>query len=219
MLSFYKEHGRIGDWDGKFDEQIRKNITLLIDEIAAVLATAFMHSAQMPTGVLIATLKNVQKQPSLAISKNLPGAVDRALAGHYQRNKEKPGTFWPDAMYIRPVGFNGVMRRPTGRRLAKAAALATHQLLKRRHKGRPKKHVSELLAYNLRAIFSRSGRRVTLISEYDDLLRRQIERGDFLDFVNQVLPPLQALLTRYRLPPVSANTIARLAISPALSPP
>lgn len=212
-LQFYDEHGRIGDCEGRFNQQINTSIRELIDEIAAILYEAVLLSVKMPDGVLIATLRKIEREPAAGLSRTLPGDVDRALASHYRRGKEEPGTFWPDAMRISPAGFDGKFRPPTARRLGKAAALAQRAIRLGRQKGRPSIEAHGLLARKLGSVFLRYRPRITRISEVGATSRSQnfTERGEFLDFVQAVVPALNIILRQYHLPPVTPDTVVRKA--------
>src|SRR6266566_8047177 len=60
-------------------------------QITSALTVAAAASAEMPTGVLIATLKKVSKNPSLFLPRELPQPVEWAIANDYQRGNERPG--------------------------------------------------------------------------------------------------------------------------------
>jgi hypothetical protein len=65
-------------------------------QIASALTVAAAASAAMPPGVPLATLLKVSKKPGLFLTRELPAPVEWALACHYQRGEEPPGTHWRD---------------------------------------------------------------------------------------------------------------------------
>src|ERR1039458_4286091 len=97
-LNFHEEHGRLGEAEGKFDEQIKRAQDDVLGEIVGILVFAFARGAQPQPGVVIATLKWIKKHPSAAQDNALPGFAEWLLAPHYQRGDEDTGTYFPDVM-------------------------------------------------------------------------------------------------------------------------
>ena len=211
-LRFYDEHGKLGDFEGRFDKQIDQSANDLLDEITGVLIEALCWMAVIPSGVMMATLDKIAKQPALGLSPLLPGEVDRLLACCYQCGDEKPGTFWPDVMRIRPKGFKGKPRPPTKLRIKNAAVLAQENVRQRRRKGRPSIDAHEPIATKLGSIFLRYQPSITRITDVGTPgASTSKERGDFLDFVESVLPPLNTILRNRGLARVTPLTIVRQA--------
>lgn len=209
-LRFYDEHGKPGDFEGGFDKQIDESTNDLLDEITGILIEALCRMAAIPPGVMMATLDKIAKQPALGLSSLLPGEIYWLLAHHYQRGEEKPGTFWPDVMRIHPKGFKGKPQPPTEVRIRNAAVLAQEDIRQRRRKGRPAVDAHEPTAMKLGSIFlryQRGIRRITDVGAPDT----SKERGEFLDFVESVLPPLNTILRRRGLSRLTALTVVRQA--------
>ena len=90
--------------------------------IAGALAAAAEASTVMPTAVLVATLRKVSKKPSLFFTRELPEAVEWAMACDYQRGDEQPGTHWRDVWGDQVARFPGEVEQPTEANIAKAAS-------------------------------------------------------------------------------------------------
>lgn len=211
-LRFYDEHGRLGDFKGGFDKQIHESTNDLLDEITGILIEALCRMATIPPGVMTATLDKIEKQPALGLSSLLPGEVDRLLARYYQRGEEKPGTFWPDVMRIHPKGFRDEPQPPTELRIRNAAVLAQEYVRQRRRKGRPSVEAHETIAMKLGSIFLCYQRSITRITDAGTPeTKTSKERGEFLDFVESVLPPLNTILRQRGLSRVTSLTIVRQA--------
>jgi len=211
ILRFYDENGKLGDFEGKFDQQIQQATDDLLEEISGVLIEALCQVATIPPGVMMATLDKIAKQPALGLSPLLPGAVDWLLACHYQRGEEKPGTFWPDAMRISPKGFEAP-QAPTEVGIRNAVVLAQGEVRQWRRKGRPSIDAHEPLAKNLGSIFLRYQPAITRITDVGRPgANTSKERGDFLDFVESVLPPLNTVLRQRGLARMTPLTIVRQA--------
>jgi hypothetical protein len=211
ILRFHDEHGKPGDFEGGFDKQIQQATNDLLDEITGILVETLPRMAATPPGVTMATLDKIAKQPALGLSPLLPGEVDWLLAHHYQRGEEKPGTFWSDVMRIHPKGFKGIPQPPTELGIRNAAVLAQEYVRQRRRKGRPSIDAHEPIAAKLGSIFLRYQPSITRITEVTPGTKASKERGEFLDFVDSVLPPLNTILRQRRLACVTALTIVRQA--------
>lgn len=210
-LRFYDEHGKLGDFKGGFDKQIHESTNDLLDEITGILIEALCRMATIPPGVMMATLDKIEKQPALGLSLLLPGEVDWLLAHYYQRGEEKPGTFWPDVVRIHPKGFKGKPRPPTELRIRNAAVLAQEDVQQRRRKGRPSVDAHEPIARKLGSVFLRYQPGITRITEVTPGTKASQERGEFLDFVESVLPPLNTILRQRGLSRITPLTIVRQA--------
>jgi len=210
-LRFHEEHGKLGEFEGGFDQQIQQATNDLLEEIVGILVEALYQMAAIPPGVMMATLEKIAKQPALGLSSLLPGTVDWLLARHYQRGEEKPGTFWQDAMLISPKGLEA-SQPPTEFGIMNAAILAQGDVQQRRRKGRPSIDAHESIAAKLGLIFLRYQPRITRITDAGTPgVSISDERGDFLDFVESVLPPLNTILRKRGLKRVTPLTIVRQA--------
>lgn len=184
-------------------------------QIASVLTVAAAASEAMPPGVLVATLKKVSKQPSLFFARELPAAVEWAIARDYQRGTERAGTHWRDIWGDQVAAFPGEVEQPTELNLAKAADAAIARIQKTRKAGRRYNQADEVLALELGVIFRRSG--LPIRRSRRKLVMRKGEAayveggGPFYDFLELVLRPLQRYLRQQQLAPVTVATIVRLA--------
>ncbi len=211
ILHFDDEHGKLGDFEGRFDDNIQEAANDLLEEISSILFEALCRMDTMPVGVMMATLAKIAKQPALGLSATLPGAVDWLLACHYQRGEEKPGTFWQDAIRISAKGLEAP-QPPTEFGLRNSAIRAQGTVRQWRRKGRPPIDAHETLAANLGSIFLRYQSRITRVTDVGTPGGSvSKERGDFLDFVESVLPPLNTVLRKRDLARVTPLTIVRQA--------
>src|SRR5258705_1882910 len=122
-LNFDEEHGRLGEADGKFDEQIKRAQDEVLGEISGVLALGAAQAAEPKTGVTIATLERIKKHPSAAQDYTLPGFAEWLLASHYQRGDEDTGTYFPDVMGFVPNDFHAQSKFPARRASSKRPPL------------------------------------------------------------------------------------------------
>jgi hypothetical protein len=186
------------------------------DEEIRRIATQLTHAAacsQVPTdGVLIATLKKIEKTPTLYNSDQLPEAIEWKIASHYQRHDEKPATNWRDVWGNFPETYEGQVEPATDENIARAAASAAEATQDGRRRGRPPNHANRILADGLGEIFRSSGQRISRCLRPEDRNGGvvYIEVGPFCDFLNLVLPPLRKYLRERELAPVSVATIIRL---------
>src|SRR6266404_207917 len=181
-------------------------------QIASALTVAAAASAEMPVGVLIASLKKVSKNPSLFPARELPQPVEWAIAADYQRGEESPGTHWRDVWGDQVAMSSGEVEEPTELNIAKAADAAVARLQKTRKAGRPYNQADQILAVRLGAIFRRSGQP---IRRHREPVMRQgeavyVEGGaPVYDFLELVLKPLRSHLREKLLAPVTTETIVR----------
>jgi hypothetical protein len=186
-----------------------------IKSITGALTQAADASEILPRAVLIATLKQASKEPCLFRHGQLPESVEWAIARTDQRADEKPGTRWQDVWSGKLAFPEGKAEAPTELNIAKAKAAVTAIgcIESTKSRGRPPNVANQILADELGEIFRRSGQRIVRrrvpIDRYNEAVF--VEGGPFYDFVGLVLPPLQAYLSRRRLPPVTIDTIVRLA--------
>ncbi len=175
--------------------------------ITGALTFAAAASDELPDAGVIATLKEVSRNPVL-----LP-AVEWDIARNYQRGDEKPATHWRDVWGDQPAIFEGQVEVPTDANIKKAALAAVARIQSTRKRGRRLNAANQVLADRLGEIFRQSGQRITR-HRHPEMRHGKlvfVESGPFYDFLSLVLPPLQAYLRKRRLPPVTIDTIVRLA--------
>jgi hypothetical protein len=215
-LNFYEEHGHLGWMDGKFDDRITCAADEVLAELAGFLTLALARAAEAPTGVAIATLEWVKKNPSAAQGYTLPGFAEWLLAAHYQRNDEDEATYYPDIMGFAPNGFHDTIQIPAKESIISAASAAIDALSSVRRAGRPSSEATRILGEGLREMFLRFNTKITRRSEissrHGELV--QVEAGPFFDFVCAAIIPLQDLLRERGLPPVTAESIVRFGRYP-----
>ncbi len=207
MLGFYAEHDLPAPAAGSVDGPTKDEAAEL-QRIATALTLAAVASEAMATGVLIATLKEISKNPSLFFSGKLPGYVYWIIAGNYQRSDEKPATHWYDVWGDQ----SGRVEPPTEAAIARAATSAIGRLQNARKPGRPYNSANRILADDLGEIFRPSGQPIARRREPRMRFNKVIfvESGPFYDFLDLVLPPLQRHLRERALSPVTVDTIVRL---------
>ena len=181
-------------------------------QIASALTVAAAASEAMPTGVLVATLQKISKNPSLFLKRELPASVEWAIACAYQRTDEPRGTHWRDVWGDQVAAFPGEIEQPTDLNIANAARTALALLQEKRKAGRKHNRADRILADRLGEIFRRSGQ---LVRRRHEPVMRQgklvyVEGGPVYDFLELVLKPLRAYLGEQRLVPVTTETIVRL---------
>jgi hypothetical protein len=212
-LNFYREHGRPGDSNGKFDTQIRRAEDELLAEITGILTLAAASAAEPRTGVHISTLEWIKKHPSAAQDYALPGFAEWSLVPYYQRADEDKGTYFPDVMGFVPNNFRHPIQIPTEGSIIKAASAAIDALRRARRAGRPSSTANPVVSDGLREIFLRYNEKITRhsVTGWRDKKFVQFEAGPFLDFVKAAILPLNRFLIERRLPPVTAESIVRLS--------
>lgn len=210
-LNFHEEHGRLGEADGKFDEQIKRAQDEVLGEISGILTFAAARAAEPQIGVVIATIRWIEKHPSAAQDYALPGFAEWSLAPHYQRGDENRGTYFADVMGFVPNDFHGTIQIPIEQSIVKAASLAIDDLNRFRPVGRPSSEANRILAEGLRGIFLRYNDKITRRSETSsrDGEFIQVEAGSFFDFIDAVIAPLRNFCHERRLPLVTAESIVR----------
>jgi hypothetical protein len=210
-LGFYAEHDLLAR-DENSDAVPTKDEETELRQIASALMVAAAASEAMPTGVLVATLETVSKNPSLFFKRTLPAAVEWAIACDYQRGDEPPGTHWRDAWGDQVGTFPGEVEQPTDSNIAKAAGAAIATIQATRKAGRTRNLADQILADRLGEIFRRSGqpirRRREPFMRWGKLV--YVEGGPIYDFLEVVLKPLRSHLHERQFAPVTTETIVRL---------
>jgi hypothetical protein len=150
------------------------------------------------------------KNPSLFFKRELPAAVEWAIAGDYQRSDESPGTHWRDVWGDQVSSVLGEVEQPTEANLAKAAGAALATILKKRRPGRTDNVADQILADRLGEIFRGSGQPIRHQNKLIMCHGKSVYvegGGPFYNFLELVLNPLRRYLREWRLSPV---TVARL---------
>ena len=119
-MGFHEEHGRIGDFEGKFDDQITAAAHELLSRIAGVLIRAALVE-EMSSGVFLATLRKVKRKPSLL--DRVPESVRFAIAGRYRREDEAAAKYWADVYGEAPENYPADVRSPTADNVQRATQL------------------------------------------------------------------------------------------------
>jgi len=208
-LNFYEEHGRPGETEGKFDEQIVRSGNEVLSEMAGILIFAAAQAAEPKAGVKIATLERIRKNPSSAQDRTLPGFAEWILADHYKRDQEDNGTYFPDIVGFVPNGFDGTIETPDEESIIQAASAAIEYLNGNRSTGRPVSEAIRIVSEGLRSIFLRYNEKITRHSEITSRDGRflQMESGPFFEFVCTVVLPLQNFLVGRNLKQIAASSI------------
>jgi hypothetical protein len=181
----------------------------LFDDIAGILAWAAavkMDAGFKAANKVIATVRAVEKDPSVIRTRKVEPEALGEIATNYQRADEPPGTYGHD-IHQDENAIEIDIQQATH-----AAAQAGLQLRAERKKGRPKESVLGILT-GLREIFerynARSGRHSVLISADG----KQEEAGPFLEFLSLAIAPLNEFLAdlpaSYGAKPISAAQIMR----------
>lgn len=215
-LGFYREHGRPGDFDGKFDDVLRVEEDIVIERIVGVMTCAADRAAALPIWARIGNLKKVIRNPRLLDQGSLPYCTVWDVADYYQRDAEEPGTHFADVMGFKPDNYEGNVLGLDDARIIKAATAAIEGLQSQRPKGRPLNLANEESARGLTSLFIEHNphiRRSSVITS-DDKRIFQREAGAFHAFVEAVIPPLQQVLRERNLAPVTTDSIVRRAAYP-----
>src|SRR6202171_1752647 len=114
-------------------------------QIAGALPVAGAGSEVMPTGVLVASLLKVSKDPNLFFARGLPAPVEWAIACGYQRGDEIPGTHWRDIWGDQVATFPGGVETPTALNVVKAARSALVAIESKRKVGRKYNRANQIL--------------------------------------------------------------------------
>jgi len=193
---------------GKLSEDERA----AVERVASALTIAANCSHRTASGVVAAWLTAIGRKPALSRSKGLPPEVLEAIAAHYRRGTEPPGTHLQDVFSSRRIRFPGKKQRPTPRNIARAAQAASVALP--RPRGRPQSAGNWLAAEYLASTYRfLSGRRIVRHQTTTDLGSKVIvvDDGPFFRFLELVIGPLQKHLKAHDLQAVTIETIERIA--------
>jgi hypothetical protein len=104
---------------------------------------------------------------------------------------------------------------PTEENIAKAAEAACRRIKDAQSTGRPSNAANWILAEGLSKIFRQSGHSIARRRAPLRMVGEKVvytELGLFHDFVTLVVPPLQDFLREHGLPPVTIDSVVRMAI-------
>jgi hypothetical protein len=183
-----------------------------LESVATALTIAANCAHRTAPGVVAAWLVAVRQKPTLFNSKDLPPEAFDAIAAHYRRGTEPPGTHLQDVFSRRRIKFLEGRRRATPSNIARAAQAALVALP--RPRGRPQNTGNWLAAEYLAAAYrSLGGRRIVRHQTTMDLGSKAlvVDDGPFYHFLELVIGPLQNHLKAHRLPAVTIETIERIA--------
>jgi hypothetical protein len=155
-------------------------------ELAPVVSTlmiAGVESQQMSAGVLVATLHELAQSPPLSSAGELPAAVQWELANDYQRDEEMPGTFAMDIW-----GTNKRSSLNIRGSLSQGTSPAPPNILRPEY------------------------RRIAQLGDRGKEIVVYRETGPFHEFLELVLDPLKDFLREPRLPPMTVESIVRIAL-------
>ena len=96
LSGFNREFGNPSVPPGFNEEPEAAAFILELSGILAQAAAIKMDSGYKPANKVIATLKSIQKDPSLAFKRCVEPEALSMVASNYQRGGEEPGTFWFD---------------------------------------------------------------------------------------------------------------------------
>jgi hypothetical protein len=114
-----------GDPADAQSDNAEKYGTEFIRELSGILSLAAaikMDAGYKPANKLLATLKSIEKDPSLILTDGVEPEALASVARNYQRGEEEPGTFWFDV--DRPADTP----LPDPQRVSKAASMAIRSL-------------------------------------------------------------------------------------------
>ena len=196
-------------------DNAKKYGTEFIRELSGILSLAAaikIDGGYKPANKLVATLKSVERDPSLSLTGDVEPEALASVARSYQRGEEEPGTFWFDVDRAADAPL------PDPQRVSKAASMAIRRLEEEEaSSGRPRDLMLNYLADSLLARFLRFNDVATRHSIASDGDRAQAAAGPFIEFLTLIIEPLNKFLVQ--LPPkygakaVSAPELARRALS------
>lgn len=189
-----------------------------LNPIVTALTIAAVESERLADGVLVATMKRIAATPDLLSAGELSAEAIARLAAHYRRADEKVGTFVMDIVGTHDISVPYIFGSPTDENVAGAAERALNDLKENRSLGRSPHPAHEVLAHRLGVILRASGgqiarrRRKVVRRKHGTEFQTYDETGPFHEFLEVVLDPLRAFLHERRLPPVTTESIVRIAM-------
>lgn len=209
LSGFDREFGNPGNPPSILEEQEAAAFILELSGILSQAAAIKMDGGYKPANKVIATLKSIQKDPSLILKVGVEPEAFSMVASNYQRSEEEPGTFWSD------VDRPGNAPLPDLQRVSKAASLAIKKLTPCR--GQPRDVMLDFLGDKLLAVYLRFNSTAGRHSVAADGDRAQAEDGPFLGFLELVIASLNRFLVQLPKPfgnkGVSAPDLARRALA------
>ncbi|MGY4258898.1 hypothetical protein ACVI1L_005966 [Bradyrhizobium sp. USDA 4516] len=182
--------------------------------VLRALVEAAMLSESMPERILLATLQKVAKDPSRYFSGTLPADVLWVIAGNYQRGEEKPGTFAMDVWGGEQISCHYPLETPSEASVKQAARTAMRRIDEACSLGRPNNSANRLIAEQMGNIFRSTGRPIVRRRKSSKMYKGEVvyvEVGQFKEFLELVLPPLQQYLREHNLAPVTIDSVVRFA--------
>jgi hypothetical protein len=165
---------------------------LLRQLVAALsLAAAIRIDADtLATNKLVATIRAIEKEPSLIWNPTIEPEALAVLARHYRRENEPLGTYWMD---VHEPDFKGEIKLA---QVKQAATLAIGSLRNETKRGRPNDEALAELGANLREVYLQYNPTARRVSTYTSRNGKtvQTEAGQFLRFVELVVAPLNKYL-------------------------
>lgn len=206
-----REFGNPGDLPGINEEQEGASFILELSGILSQAAAIKMDGGHKPTNKVIATLKSIEKDPSLTLNDGVEPEALAMVASNYQRGDEEPGTFWFD------VDTSGDVPVADPQSVSKAASVAIDGLeAEPASAGRPHDVMLDFLGDRLLACYLRFNGTAGRRSIAADGERAQAEDGPFLAFLSCVIAPMNRFLIQlpasYGAKVVSAPELARRAL-------
>jgi hypothetical protein len=203
-----------GDPDGAPSINTENEGAKFILELTGILSQAAaikMDGGYKPTNKVIATLRSIEKNPSLIHAGGIEPEALAVVASSYQRGEEKPGTFWFD---VDPSGDKGISNPQS---VSKAASVAIDKLKGASTRaGRPAEVMLDFLGSRLLACYLRFNLTAGRHSVAADAGRAQAESGPFLEFLSLVIAPLNRFLVElpasYGAKAISGPELARRAL-------
>jgi hypothetical protein len=187
----------------------------LLRQCAGALAKAAsitLDAGYKAPNKIIATLKKIEKNPSVFFERCIEPEARGILLSSYQRDKEAPGTHWYDLEDIEGTAV------PDPQKIRAAAARAIETLKAEASKGRPKNIAGYELARQLLEIYfsinMKAGRRSAVSSKNGREI--QIEDSRLVQFLELVIAPLNQFYAECpaenRPAPISATQLARVGL-------
>ncbi len=208
LSGFNKEFGDPADAPSNNTERQGTELIRELTGILSLAATIKMDAGYKPANKLIATLKSIERDPSLIFAGGVEPEALAMVARRYRRGEERPGTFWFDVDRLDDAPL------PDLQRVSKAASAVIRNLEKAAHSGRPRDVMQNCLADRLLACFLRFNETATRHSIASDGDRAQAAAGPFLDFLTVTLAPLNKLFAQLLSRPTSRRREANYPISP-----
>lgn len=201
-IGFLDEYGEPEEWDDDDEEDAKRAIGEVVGVVAKAAAIR-VDAGFKPTNQVRATVAAIARDPRLlrfGVDRIEPEAVG-AIAKHYKRGDERPGTHWAD------ITGDGD-RRPTIEQVRVAAQVAERELELEARKGGRSRVDLQILAEGLGSVYGRP------ITRTVGTMGRAAETGGYKTFLGLVLPALEGVLRCYepRVRPISRDSLVRRTI-------